>query len=62
MNVMNDKELDELRRKTIKEMEEVRNDMTLTHREKDVRNIELARKLGRAFFIKWGKFPPTEED
>jgi DNA-binding XRE family transcriptional regulator len=62
MDTVDDNELEELRRKTIEEMEKVRNSLTLTQREKDMRNIELARKLGKAFFVKLGKIPPSEED
>lgn len=62
MDALNDNELEELRRKTIEEMEEVRNDLTLTQREKNIIKIELARKLGKAFFVKLGKIPPTEEE
>lgn len=62
MNAMNDNELEELRRKTIEEMEELRNDLTLTKEEKNIRSIELARKLGKAFFVKMGKIPPSEEE
>jgi len=54
MSVMNDQELEEFRKKTIIEMEKVRNDPALTEKEKYIRKIELARKLGKAFFIKWG--------
>ncbi|MHB8918589.1 MAG: hypothetical protein ACYC4H_11235 [Desulfocucumaceae bacterium] len=62
MDALNDNKLEELRRKTIEEMEEVRNDLTLTQREKNIRSIELARKLGKAFFVKLGKIPPSEEE
>ncbi|KJS67137.1 MAG: hypothetical protein JL50_08885 [Peptococcaceae bacterium BICA1-7] len=62
MDALNDNELEELRRKTIEEIEEVRNDLTLTQEEKNMRSIELARKLGEAFFVKLCKIPSTEEE
>lgn len=62
MKVLTDQELENLRKEITKEMEEVRNDLTLTKEEKYHRSIELGRKLGKAFFIKWGKIPPDEED
>jgi hypothetical protein len=41
--------LEELRQETIRKMEEVRNDPTLTDKEKDKKIIELATELGKAY-------------
>lgn len=62
MDVMIDKRLEELCKKTIEEMEEVRNNMALTQREKYIRQIELARILGRACLVRMGKIPFSEEN